>query len=192
MRRVLLAGAAVLLVACHGDGSGGSPSGVSCDPAPNAAVAWADVDAKLEAALGGDFGVQRGEMHFFRVSDCAGLSNCFGNNPTSPYGFWCLPPAAGAVVADTELAKICPADLRPTWRLREDEAIVAFGRTPPRAKYLGFRSYVYSRVAKSLVREPRRHAQSADDLDDGDAVRAARERMGLRLRVDHDGGSNAG
>jgi hypothetical protein len=139
--------ATAAIVACHGGGGlGDSPSGVSCDPAPTTPIAWSDVDAKLEAALGGDFVVQRGEMHFFRVSDCAGLTNCFGNNPTSPYGFWCLPPAQGAVVAETELEKICPPDLRPTWRLREDEAIVAFGRTPPRAKYVGFRSYVYART----------------------------------------------
>jgi hypothetical protein len=141
---------ACALVACAASGcqrgSGDSPSGVSCDPTPNAPIAWSDVDAKLEAALGGDFVVQRGQMKFFRVSDCVGLSNCFGNNPTSPYGFWCLPPADGATVAETEIEKICPPDLRPTWRLREDEAVIAFGRTPPRAKYVGFRSYVYSRT----------------------------------------------
>lgn len=110
-------------------------------------MVWDDVASKLEAQLTSEgYVVQRGEMHFFRVADCAGLADCFGNNPTSPYGFWCLPAAPGAVSADTPLAKICPADLRPTWRMREDEAIVAVGRTPPRAKYVGFRSYVYSRT----------------------------------------------
>ncbi len=110
------------------------------------------VTTGLRAALDhAGYDVADGAMRFFYVTDCIGLDNCFGNNPTSPYGFYCLP--ASGESSTPGLSKICPPGMAPTWRLREDEAIVLVGRTPPTARYFGFRSYVYGRTLDDGTRK---------------------------------------
>src|SRR4051812_6881453 len=101
--------ALALLLGMAAPGCGSSTDGLPIQetcPAP----ARMDVGAaasRLTAALGtAGYTVQEGSMHFFRVEDCMSLDNCFGNNPTSPYGFYCLPPAPGANAVDNELQKI--------------------------------------------------------------------------------------
>jgi hypothetical protein len=107
---------------------------------------WQDTAQRFTAALTErGYVVQAGEVRFFRIEDCLALPTCFGNNPSSPYGVYCLPPAPGDTADPAELP--CPSDgqLRWRWRLREDEAMVFLGHTPPAARYFSFRSYLFSR-----------------------------------------------
>src|SRR6266511_3738502 len=108
---------------------------------------WQDMAHRFSAALTRrGYLVQAGQVGFFRVEDCLALPSCFGNNPSSPYGVYCLPPAPGDP-ADGPAEPPCPADgnLRCRWRLREDEAVEFLGQTPPTARYFSFRSYLFSR-----------------------------------------------
>jgi hypothetical protein len=108
---------------------------------------WQDTAQRFTAALTRrGYLVQAGQVGFFRVEDGLALPSCFGNNPSSPYGVYCLPPAPGDAT-DGPAEPPCPGDgnLRWRWRLREDEAVVFLGQTPPTARYFGFRSYLFSR-----------------------------------------------
>jgi hypothetical protein len=108
---------------------------------------WQDFAAKLiEALIARGYVVHVGQLRFFSIKDCLALPQCYGNNPASPYGVYCLPPAPGETI-DQSPKPPCPADssLHWAWRLREDEAVVFVGHTPPLVQYFGFRSYVFSR-----------------------------------------------
>jgi hypothetical protein len=112
-----------------------------------AAAGWEDTAQRLTAALTQrGYTVQTGQLRFFRIEDCLAMPNCVGNNPSSPYGMYCLPPAPGDTVA-RHAEPPCPTDgdLRWVWRLRQDEALVFLGQTPPSAAYFSFRSYLFSR-----------------------------------------------
>lgn len=70
---------------------------------------------------------QQGEWDFLEVADCyEGGQTCFGNNPSSPYGY--------------PLFKRVPRFL-----LGASEAVVVFMRTPPKMRYYGFTQYLISR-----------------------------------------------
>lgn len=114
---------------------------------PVAAARWEDTAQRLTAALTQrGYTVQAGQLRFFQIEDCLAMPTCAGNNPSSPYGMYCLPPAPGDTVA-RHAEPPCPTDgdLRWVWRLREDEALVFVGKTPPTAAYYSFRSYLFSR-----------------------------------------------
>lgn len=114
---------------------------------PLSALGWQESAQGLTAALTQrGYTVQAGEMQFFQIEDCLKMPNCAGNNPTSPYGMYCLPPAPGDTPA-RPAEPPCPleGDLRWVWRLRPDEAIVLLGQTPPRSRYFSFRTYLFSR-----------------------------------------------
>ena len=76
--------------------------------------------------------VKKGDWKYFDVEDCfVNGVTCFGNNPTSPYGF---PLFAGEQDG---------ADVS-YFKMNSNEAIVIFLRTPPQMKYFGFTQYLYS------------------------------------------------
>ena len=131
---------------------------------PVSAVPWQETASRLTAALTErGYTVQAGEFRFFQVKDCLAMPNCVGNNPSSPYGMYCLPPAPGhAPVRAVEPP--CPREghLRWVWRLREDEALVFLGKTPPRSRYFSFRSYLFSR--KDWFRHRELFASLGDSL----------------------------
>jgi hypothetical protein len=117
-------------------------------PGPSLHVAhWEDTAQRLTAVLTQrGYIVQTGQIRFFRIEDCLAVESCVGNNPSSPYGMYCFPPAPGDTVA-RQAEPPCPSDsnLRWVWRLRPDEALVFLGKTPPTARYFSFRSYLFSR-----------------------------------------------
>jgi hypothetical protein len=86
--------------------------------------------------------VQPGELRFFDIQQCApaGVS-CLGNNPSSAYGTFWMPPAPDEPTAG--LANV--------WHLRPDEAIVFVGRTPPPAAYYSFTDYLIARQGQLLA-----------------------------------------
>ncbi|MEO7091882.1 MAG: hypothetical protein ABI175_01445, partial [Polyangiales bacterium] len=134
MRRIVLLLVCAHAIACSSKTDGATPD-LGCQPSTTRLDRAAAASALTASLTKAGYTVQAGSMRFFRVENCRSLDNCFGNNPTSPYGFYCLPAAPGGSPVDTELQKICPEGTRPTWTLREDEAVVLVGRTPPRARY---------------------------------------------------------
>jgi hypothetical protein len=152
-------GATVVLVCCTGEepasSAGAAGAAGAADAAPTdgdgatgdgggdgGAVSKAQA---LRAALEADgFVVQTGALAFGPLFDCDKLTTCFGNNPSSPYGHVKLPAGPGQSAANP----MTGADgLSAIWRLRADEAVIYLGRTPPRARYFGFRSYLFDRAA---------------------------------------------
>jgi hypothetical protein len=116
-------------------------------PPPLQVAHWAEMAQRLTAVLTQrGYIVQTGQIRFFRIEDCLAVENCVGNNPSSPYGMYCFPPAPGDTPA-RHAEPPCPPDsnLRWVWRLRPDEALVFLGKTPPTARYFSFRSYLFSR-----------------------------------------------
>lgn len=104
------------------------------------------------------FIVQEGSVEFPEIlgmcCKCE-LPSCYGNNASSTYGLFALPPApdqttvnpyAEWFTADRNL----PADWSYWWRMRPDEAVVFIGPTPPKVSYYGFTAYVYDRSVPSL------------------------------------------
>jgi len=77
------------------------------------------------------------------------LPSCWGNNPSSTYGAYVLPPAPGQTALNPWAEAFSTAE-QPNWscfwRLRPDEAIVFIGQTPPTMTYFGFVSYLFDRA----------------------------------------------
>lgn len=99
------------------------------------------VTAELEAA---GYSVRPGAQAHFLAEDCAAADSCYGSNPSSPYGLALLPPAPDEV-PPSQVFQLSP-DLNEVWRLGPREAVLLLGRTPPAARYLSYRSYLFSRV----------------------------------------------
>lgn len=109
------------------------------DHAPDDSIAAAAVS--LPAALQArGFTVQSGSFEFLDMSSCC-QTTCSGNNPSSPYAAFFVPPAPGQPP---------PPNARPdgtasSFRLRADEALVYLGTTAPEAAYYGFTPYLMER-----------------------------------------------
>jgi len=94
--------------------------------------------------------VQDGAFGFSSYSHCCEPdANCFGNNPSTPYGTVFLPEGPGQAHEDHDwfsgFGDPPEPGLSRSFHLRSDEAILFIGRTPPPAKYFSFRSYLGSR-----------------------------------------------
>lgn len=102
------------------------------------------------------YSVQRGLVKPFRIEDCAELPSCFGNNATSPYAMWWLPPAPGTALPAAEGMGLPPdpEGRSAGWALRADEAVVYVGRTSPEAAYFSYAPYVFSRQDEQGERQP--------------------------------------
>ncbi len=92
--------------------------------------------------------VQRGVVKTFAIEDCAQLPSCYGNNATSPYAMWWLPPAPGHASPSTGPMALPPdADGRSAaWELGRGEAVVYVGRTAPEAAYYSYAPYLFART----------------------------------------------
>jgi hypothetical protein len=107
--------------------------------------AISDVNAFQQALEKDGFTVQRGALGFFdliKLYDLKVLPNALGNNPSTKYLSYFVPPAPGQKVPE-EIAKIAAAleinlDAAAFWNLGPDEAVVFVGRTPPECRYFSF------------------------------------------------------
>ena len=112
------------------------------------AVGDADLFA---AALEQDgFAVQEGKLQMFPIIDLYNMGlapSCFGNNPSTPYALFFVPPPPGWVAESEDPRDVATLDGKTliNYRLRHDEAIVMIGRTPPACSYFSYRSYLYDR-----------------------------------------------
>jgi len=97
-----------------------------------------DEELLTQAVQAADMGLTEGSFEFFDIYDCfAPESNiCFGNNPITPYGVVRapLPEEDGTQPENSGIF------------LREDEAILIIGTTPPDSRYFGFTPYLYTRA----------------------------------------------
>jgi len=124
-----------------------------------------ELAASAEVQLGASFTIQHGRFAFLQGVDCAKAGNCYGNNPSSPYGLLLVPPAPGRplppepiITTDAGGAQCygqagCAPALTGSFMLAADEVVVATGFTPPEVAYWGMTSYVYSRV-RDGARDP--------------------------------------
>lgn len=115
-------------------------------PAPADATSLGDsatpADVSLPAALQArGFAVQPGAFEFLDLSSCC-TTTCSGNNPSSPYASFFLPPAPGQTAPNPSPR---PDGLASSYHLRADEAVVYLGVMPPEAAYYGFTPYLMQR-----------------------------------------------
>lgn len=74
----------------------------------------------------------KGDWQYFDVKKCyTGGESCYGNNPSSPYGY----PTFTSP----------PSDAPMDFKLNSTDAVVIFLRTPPEVKYFGFTQYLFTR-----------------------------------------------
>jgi len=101
-----------------------------------------DVNALKQALEKDGFTVQQGAIGFFdviKLYDMGVLHNALGNNPSTRYLSYFVPPAPGQKVPE-ELTKIAATlginlEAAAFWNLGPDEAVVFVGRTPPECRY---------------------------------------------------------
>jgi hypothetical protein len=104
-----------------------------------------DVEAFKQALEQDGFTVQQGALGFFdliKLYDLGVLPNALGNNPSTKYLSYFVPPALGRKVPE-EVAKIAATlginlNAAAFWNLGPDEAVVFVGRTPPDCRYFSF------------------------------------------------------
>jgi hypothetical protein len=112
-------------------------------------TAVGDADLFVTALEQDGFAVQEGKLQMFPIIDLYNMGlapSCFGNNPSTPYAVFFVPPPPGqaAVSDDPRDAATLDGKTLVNYRLGPDEAIVMVGRTPPACSYFSYRSYVYS------------------------------------------------
>jgi hypothetical protein len=112
-----------------------------------------DVNAFKQALEKDGFTVQKGGLGYFdliKLYDLGILPSAYGNNPSTRYLSYFVPPAPGQKVPEL-FAKIAAAlgmRLNSTafWNLRPDEAIIFVGRTPPECRYFSYDHFLMSRT----------------------------------------------
>ncbi|MDD4651133.1 MAG: hypothetical protein PHQ34_02775 [Methanothrix sp.] len=118
-------------------------TGIGTDLALNPTIG--DVNAFKQALEKDGFTVQQGTVGFFdviKLYDLGVLPNALGNNPSTRYLSYFVPPAPGQKVPE-EIAKIAETlgiklNAAAFWNLGPDEAVVFVGRTPPECRYFSF------------------------------------------------------
>jgi hypothetical protein len=112
-----------------------------------------DVKAFKQALEKDGFTVQQGSIGFFdllKVYNLGVLPSAYGNNPSTKYLTFFVPPAPDHKVPEM-FAKIATtlgvsANLSPLWNLGPDEAVIFVGRTPPECRYFSYDHYIVDRT----------------------------------------------
>ncbi|WP_424759196.1 hypothetical protein [Methanothrix sp.] len=112
-----------------------------------------DVNAFREALEKDGFTVQEGRIGYLdliKLCDLGVLPAAYGNNPSTKYLTYFVPPAPGHDVPEL-FSRITEAlgmsqGASAFWNLGPDEAIVFVGRTPPECRYFSFDHYLLSRT----------------------------------------------
>jgi len=108
-------------------------------------VKTGDVKAFQKALEKDGFTVQKGELGYFdfiKLYNTGVLPSAYGNNPTTKYAVYFVPPAPGYKV-DEQLSKIArtlgmSGNTTSFWNIRPDEAVIFVGRTPPECRFFNF------------------------------------------------------
>lgn len=113
-----------------------------------------DVEILLHKLEMAGFTAQKGEANKANIFDSVNLNffpNCFANNQNAQYMKFYLPPAPGAKKLPPLFGIIEKDGHRmtdPRFRMRPDEAIILFGKTPRKCKYFSVTPYIYERYFK--------------------------------------------
>ncbi len=99
------------------------------------------------------FTVQQGRIGYLdiiKLYDMGVLPSAYGNNPSTRYLTYFVPPAPGRNVPEL-FSRITKAlgmgqDTSAFWTIGPDEAVVFVGRTPPECRYFSFDHYLLSRT----------------------------------------------
>ena len=134
-------------VGVHAGCSEGAPTpstpgelGSSGEGGPGTRAPMVAITSALEDA---GFAHVNGRFEFIDLARCCDPGqSCFGNNPSSPYARIMLPAATDQVAINPGTSA---EGLAPAWRLRQDEAVLLVGMTPPRAQYFGLTTYLFDR-----------------------------------------------
>jgi len=105
------------------------------------------------------FIVQQGMVYTWDLLDLFSkhlIPSCYGNNASNPYLAYFLPPAPGQTF---------PNSLPFTFRLREDEAIIFIGWTPPQVTYFSYVTFVMSKYLPGQSARQRVLASVGDTLN---------------------------
>ncbi len=104
-----------------------------------------DVNVFKQALEKDGFTVQQGEIGFFdliKLYNVGLIPSAYGNNPTTKYLAYFVPPAPGSKVNEraSKIAKMLGKSGNSTayWNLRPDEAVIFVGRTPPECRFFNF------------------------------------------------------
>ena len=118
-----------------------------------------DVEAFKQALEQDGFTVQEGRIGYLdliKLCDLGVLPSVYGNNPTTKYLTYFVPPAPGREVPELfsriTLALGMPQDTSAFWTLGPDEAIVFVGRTPPECRYFSYDHYLLTRTYRNETR----------------------------------------
>jgi hypothetical protein len=138
-----------------GSGGGSAGSGGAADGGGGTAGAGG-TDASvptLESALAAEgLTLQKGVFAFIDMANCC-ASSCSGNNPSSPYATFWLPPGPGQTVPDPN-PDPQKGNASSSYHLRADEAVLFVGKTPPKSRYFGFTPYLMTRIDGGKERTP--------------------------------------
>jgi hypothetical protein len=112
-----------------------------------------DVKAFQKALEQDGFTVQQGKVAYLdiiKLYNLGFLPSAYGNNPSTKYLSFFVPPAPGHKVPEL-FAKIASAlgikaNISAFWNLGPDEAIIFVGRTPPECKYFSYDNYLLART----------------------------------------------
>ncbi len=110
-----------------------------------------DVNVFKQALEKDGFTVQEGELGYFdfiKLYNMGILPSAYGNNPSTRYLTCFVPPAPGYKVPGlfAQIALGKSTGVSAFWNIRQDEAIVFVGRTPPECRYFSYDHYLLSRT----------------------------------------------
>ena len=118
-----------------------------------------DVEAFKRALEQDGFTVREGRIGYLdmmKLLDLGILPSAYGNNPTTKYLTYFVPPAPGLEVPELfsriSQALGMPQDASAFWDLGPDEAVVFVGRTPPECRYFSFDHYLLRRTYENEAR----------------------------------------
>lgn len=120
----------------------------------------ANVTAFKQSLEKDGFTVQQGRISYLdiiKLHNLGVLPSCYGNNPTTKYLSYFVPPAPGHKSPEL-FSKIAgalgmPSNLSSFWNLGPDEAVVFVGRTPPECRYFSYDHYLLDRTYGNETRE---------------------------------------
>lgn len=112
-----------------------------------------DTEAFQQALEQDGFTVQEGDLAYFdllKLLEAGVLPSAYGNNPTTKYVIYFVPPAPGYEVEE-RINQITSTlgvkgNTTPFWNLRPDEAVVFVGRTPPECRYFSYDNFIMHRT----------------------------------------------
>lgn len=139
MRVIMHRSLLLMLIAC------GGPE--EAPPPVDSAVATHGPPALAEVLAESGFVVTAGDFSFATMESCCDPgANCWGNNPSTPYGMHLVPASPGQALPSDDafhgFGAVADPALSRTFHMEPHEALLLMGYLPPQATYLGYASYL--------------------------------------------------